>query len=471
MKRLYYLPFFLLTMMFLLSANMHMEKPSFAGEAGTVVLTDPPVLPEEPYDYDIAFPQHILFNPWGTVDSSSINNSITPHGATLGRVLFYDKLLSSTNEVSCANCHKQAFAFADNVAFSEGVNNTLTLRNSPNLNDHGWGASTFLFSDQPLHFWDAREDNLEEMVLQPIEHDGELGKDLNVLIDKLNNSTYYHNLFANAFGDEEITVERIGSALAQFIRSMASFDSKFDRVMMGQSIFSPIEQAGSDLFNSSCGGFCHTEPHFGVGAPLRTGLDSIPVDLGAGGWTGNDFDIGKFRSPSLRNSKVTAPYMHDGRFETLEEVIDFYSDGIHPNAFNDYFFVSELPEDFDGFHFTESQKSELLAFLQTLSSETIISHDKWSDPFIFGVGVKPLALKEAFDIFPNPMHDATLIEWDNPQQLEYQFRLMDLQGQTVRAFQSNGSKAVIERAKLPAGVYLLEIKRGAKIRTERLVMQ
>jgi Secretion system C-terminal sorting domain len=114
---------------------------------------------------------------------------------------------------------------------------------------------------------------------------------------------------------------------------------------------------------------------------------------------------------------------------------------------------------------------ELLAFLQTLSSETIISHDKWSAPFAFGLGIKPFVLNEAFDIFPNPMHEATLIEWDNPQQLEYQFRLMDLQGQTVRAFQSNGSKLLIEREKLAPGIYLLEIKKGNKVRTERLIIQ
>jgi cytochrome c peroxidase len=309
------------------------------------------------------------------------------------------------------------------------------------------------------------------MVLQPIEHDGELGKDLTVLIDKLNNSTYYHSLFANAFGDENISVERIGSALAQFIRSMASFDSKFDKVMMGQSTFSPIEQAGSDLFNPSCGGFCHTDPHYGVGTPLRTGLDSIPIDTGAGGWNGNDFDIGKFRSPSLRNSSVSAPYMHDGRFETLEEVIDFYSDGIHPNASNDYFFVSEPLEEFDGFHFTNQQKLQLLAFLHTLTSETMLSHDKWSDPFAVNVGITPLPLKERIGIFPNPMHQTTLIEWDNPQQLEYQFRMIDVNGQTVRALQSSGSSVVVERDQLPVGMYLLEIKRGNKVQTERLLIQ
>jgi cytochrome c peroxidase len=471
MKKLYYIPFLLLATIILLSASLKLEEQPSATRADIFVLTDTPVLPEQPYDYDIEFPQHILFNPWGTVDSSAFNNSITSHGATLGRVLFYEKLLSSTNEVSCASCHKQAFAFADNVAFSEGVNNTLTQRNSPNLNDHGWSSSAFIFSNAPLHFWDARENNLEEMVLQPIEHDGELGKDLNVLIDKLNNTNYYHTLFANAFGDEEITVDRIASALAQFIRSIASFDTRFDKVMEGQSSFITIEQEGFELFMLSCAGFCHTDPHFGVGFPLRTGLDSIPVDLGAGGWTGNEIDNGRFRSPSLRNSSVSAPYMHDGRFETLEEVINFYSDSIQPNALNEYFFVAEPLEEFDGFHFTNQQKLQLLAFLNTLTSETMLSHDKWSDPFAVNVGITPLPLSERIGIFPNPMHQTTLIEWDNPQQLEYQFRMIDVNGQMVRAFQSSGSRVVMERDKLPVGMYLLEIKRGNKVQTERLLIQ
>ncbi|HFA47744.1 MAG TPA: T9SS type A sorting domain-containing protein [Bacteroidetes bacterium] len=437
-----------------------------------LVLQGDPILPDEPFDYDISFPEHVIFGPWSSVDSSLVNELITPEGATLGRVLFYDKKLSASNELSCASCHKQAFAFADNKPFSDGINGATTARNSPNLNDLAWGSSFFIdiFGGGGALFWDARETDLERMVLQPIEHEGELGKDLAYLMEKLRNAEYYAPLFIDAFGSAEITPERVGSAIAQFVRSMSSFDSKFDQMMMGQASFTAQEQEGFNLFIESCGQFCHSDPHFGIAFPMRNGLDAEYEDIGVAEWTESDLDNGKFRSPSLRNIAVTAPYMHDGRFETLEEVVDFYSDGVFTDERNDFQWVTN-DQDFSGFDFNDGQKAALVAFLNTLTDESFLTGPKWSDPFEPSTGSHFLPLEEEVLIYPNPMMDKATIRFDNARGDTYRLRLTSVDGRVLRSFKTASSTFVLEKEELNAGVYFLEIRKGNRQQIEKLVVQ
>ena len=433
--------------------------------------TNAPNLPETPFDYNIYFPDYAINTFWGaSLDPNSINANITPHGATLGRVLFYDKKLSANNELSCASCHKQEFSFADNIQYSVGINATLTTRNSPNINALAWNAEVQFGLDENLLFWDNRESSLEEMVLQPIVHEGELGKDLIELVRKLEASDYYPPLFENAFGDSDITTERIGNALAQFVRSISSFSSKFDWIQTGEDSFTAQELQGFTLFRQSCDNrACHNQPHFGNAQPMNTGLESESIDLGLGGWTGIETDIGKFKSPSLRNIVLTAPYMHDGRFATLEEVIDFYSDEVvyHPN--NDYEWVAQDPPTFRGFNFTQTQKDALMAFLNTLTDPYITTAEKWSNPFSEISSSSFLLLEENIEIFPNPARQATTIKITNSKNQSYHFKLLSTEGKALRSFSSHTSDVVLKRSGLAAGVYLLEIRKGNKKKIERVV--
>ena len=431
-----------------------------------------PVLPDEPYDYDLEFPEHIMFGPWSIVDSTMINSMISPEGATLGRVLFYDKKLSRSNELSCASCHKQEFAFADDKTFSDGIDDAKTERNSPNLNDIVWGGSLFFepFGGENGLFWDSRETNLEVMVLQPIEHEGELGKDLEVLLGKLKSAEYYAPLFEDAFGSSDVTIDRVGSAIAQFVRSMSSFDSKFDRVMKGEATFTAEELRGEELFVESCGNFCHGEPHFGSSMPMNNGLDSIYTDEGMAEWSNNTFDVGKFRSPSLRNIEVTAPYMHDGRFETLEEVIDFYSEEVFPHPNNDFGWTINQ-NNFTGFDFDDNEKADLIAFMKTLTDETFLTHEKWSDPFQEASSSPFLPLEEKVTIFPNPFKDMATVQFDNASNATYNLRLTTVDGRVLKSYKTSTNTVTIEKGNLNAGVYMLEIRKDNRQKVERIVIQ
>lgn len=428
-------------------------------------------LPETPFDYKIYFPNYAVNTFWGaSIDPEAINANITTDGATLGRVLFYDKLLSANNELSCASCHKQAFSFADNVQYSEGINGALTERNSPNINALAWNSEAIFGIDESPYFWDTRETDLEAMVLQPIEHKGELGKDLVVLVEKMENTEYYAGLFENAFGDATITPERIASALAQFVRSISSFNTKFDWVQFGEDSFTAQEQQGFNIFQQSCDNrACHTRPHFGNAEPMNTGLDSEYTDQGLGSWTGTEFHMGKFKSPTLRNVALTAPYMHDGRFATLEEVIDFYSDEVayHPN--NDYEWVTLNPTTFQGFNFSQTQKNALLAFLNTLTDPYLTTAEKWSNPFSdISHNNNLLSLEEDLLISPNPAHHSATIQIHQANGI-YHFRLYTTDGKWLRSFSSTTETVTLDRKQLAAGVYLLEVWKGNKKKVERVV--
>ena len=325
------------------------------------------------------------------------------HVATLGRVLFYDRLLSKNNSVSCGSCHKQAFAFSDNVQFSIGLNNVKTERNSMaiqnlpsgtffaggigNGSDDGFGLNPvdLIAIQGGGFFWDGRESNLRSLFSRPITNHIEMGiTDMDEVVEKISRQPHYAALFQNAFETPEITVTRMAEAVSTFMESIQSNNSTFDRFLMNS--FNPMsaeEQDGYNLFFSTynCGS-CHNPfpgPYF-TDVPKDIGLEKNPMDLGFGGITGKAELMGKFKTPNLRNVALTAPYMHDGRFKSLDEVLEHYSTGIQSSANLD----PSLKDQYGNprkMNITEKDKKSLKAFLNALTDYSIVTDVKFSDPF------------------------------------------------------------------------------------------
>lgn len=343
-------------------------------------------LPESSFNYiALNLPFHFGAPPISSTDNTPVNtNPITNDGATLGRVLFYDKSLSLNNTIACASCHKQENSFTDPLQFSKGFLGGLTDRNSMSLANARYYANG-------RFFWDERAVTLEDQTLMPIQHPVEMGMTLDSLEKKLAAKDYYKVLFRKAFGDESVTRDRISKALAQFIRSMVSYQSKYDDGLatLGHPPapnedlpgFSQIENQGLRVFNANCAGPCHNTELQTMPVARNNGLDLVYNDNGVGKVTGRAIDNGKFKSPSLRNVMLTAPYMHDGRFLTIEQVIEHYSTGVknHPNLDN------RLKDPVTGqarpLNLTQQQKNAIVAFLNTLTDNKFVTDIKYSNPF------------------------------------------------------------------------------------------
>jgi cytochrome c peroxidase len=335
-------------------------------------------LPDKPSRYaNIDLPAHFKTPQARRFDNTPADNPVTDQGATLGRVLFYDTRLSANNTVSCASCHVQKNAFVDPNRSSKGFAGKPTDR-------HAMSLVNLRYNTRGRFFWDERADNLEKAVLTPIQSKTEMGQDLSRLMKVLAKDKHYPRLFQKAFGDDKVTQERIARALAQFLRSMVSYRSKYDKgrakaasVRDDFKNFTVQENRGKALFLSNCA-ICHLpgqDAHFSMIAPANNGLDEDykKTDGGVGDITLNPRQIGLFKSPSLRNVERTAPYMHDGRFDTLEKVIDHYGKGVkaHPN----------LDPRVRRLNFTKSEKAALVAFLKTLTDQKFLTDPKFSDPF------------------------------------------------------------------------------------------
>ncbi len=329
-------------------------------------------------------PPSFLVQPILGQDNTPANNRVTNAAATLGRALFYDKRLSLNQTVSCSSCHQQVNGFSDPRKFSVGFQGGLTSRNSMGLTNARWYL-------RRSFFWDERAATLEAQVLEPIQNATEMGMTLPALVTRLSAEPYYATLFTNAFGSPTVTSDLISRALAQFVRSIISTQSKYDLGVAATQPFSnltPEENRGRTLFNApgSCSA-CHGTDNFVPGPNiLNNGLEFPYVDLGRGGVTGVAADNGKFKVPSLRNIALTAPYMHDGRFATLEAVIDFYSTGVvdNPNLSPPLRLPPQQGGGVRPGNFTAAQKAELVAFLKTLTDTTVTTDVKFSDPFNYG---------------------------------------------------------------------------------------
>lgn len=398
-----------------------------AAASTSVLLTDP-VLPSTPYNYSVLnLPAHFTTDAGGPlptsingVDNTPVDNPVTDAGATLGRVLFYDVNLSSNRTVSCASCHKQNAGFSDPSVLSVGFAGGTTRRHSMTL-------INARYYQRGRAFWDERALTIESQVLMPFQDATEMGLTLTTLLQRINEQTYYAPLFANAFGDNTVTSDRVSKALAQFVRSIVSYGSKYDvgRAQVatpGANFpnFTTEENNGKRLFlqpinngGGACFG-CHTTESFNNSnpGPQNNGLDAVSTtDFGAGE-TFPNFPLfsGRFKNSSLRNIELTAPYMHDGRFQTLEQVVEHYNSGIqaHPT-------LSAALTDANGapirLNFTATQKAALVAFMKTLTDNSIATNPKWSNPF-------PAAVPVELTIFTaQPSTDKILLEWQTASEI------------------------------------------------------
>lgn len=346
-------------------------------------------LPGTPYNYaNITQPAYLNApNIIGQVNTPA-TNPITDNGATLGRVLFYDKNLSLNNTISCASCHKQANAFSDTATKSKGFTGGLTGRNSMSLVDAKYYPNG-------TYFWDQRAATLEDQVLTPIQDLVEMGMTLSQLETRLRGLAYYPPLFAKAFnGDTAITSNKISKALSQFVRSIVSYQSKYDA---GRSTlpaapapppnavfpnFTAQENRGKELFLTPAIGCaaCHGSETFTAPTEKNNGIDMATVDRGFGAVANNATLDATFKVTSLRNVELTAPYMHDGRFATLEQVIEHYSSGVrnHPNLSPQLKLPNGQPR---LLNLTAEDKAALAAFLKTLTDRTVATDIKYSNPF------------------------------------------------------------------------------------------
>ncbi len=366
---------------------------------------DVPLLPETAYRYTLGkVPSHITDSQLNELDNTAKDNRLSDAGATLGRVLFYDKQLSKNNTIACASCHDQELAFADPRRFSVGFKGGRTGRNAMSL---GNGRFTNVNGSRPGFFWDERAATLEDQALMPIQDKIEMGMKLTDLEQKLQRVPYYPPLFAAAFRSQDVTSDRIAKAIAQFMRSMVSFNSKFDRAAQAAGgndysqefdDFTLEENLGKSLFIDGVDDIaeigcahCHVPPSFSMPKSFNNGLEVEYSDqgLGARDVPSNDpfspTNDGKFKASSLRNIALTAPYMHDGRFKTLQQVIEHYSSGVQPHANLGLAINGEenaTGGGSSGFRLTPKQKTALIAFLKTLTDEEFISDPRFSDPFV-----------------------------------------------------------------------------------------
>jgi len=332
-----------------------------------------------PEPYDLSYPAY-----FGNRLNMPVDNPLTKQGVYLGRMLFYEKRLSSNNSVSCASCHKQQFAFADTVAFGRGFDGTPTRRNAMSLQNLLWVRN---------FFWDGRAGSLESQAVTPLTDAHEMGQSLTESAQKLQHTNIYPALFSEAFGLDSITPDGIVKALAQFERTLISANSAYDKYLQGRYQPTASELNGMTLFfnepdplhnnrGASCG-HCHGGPKIFNELYENNGLDSVLTDTGRASITGMPNDRGRFRVVTLRNIAITAPYMHDGRFNKLEEVLEHYNSGIHPSASLSPFILHNSNQlHGKSLLLTASEKQDIIAFLNMLTDSTFVSNKAFSDPFI-----------------------------------------------------------------------------------------
>lgn len=311
------------------------------------------------------------------------DNPLTLAGVALGRMLFYEKDMSKDGSLSCAGCHKQEDAFDDIRKFSEGVRGLEGKRQAMAIFNMAWNDNEF--------FWDGRAHLLRDQALMPIQDELEMDETLENVVAKLSGSKIYRDQFIKAFGSDVIDEEKIALALEQFMHSIVSNNSKYDQFLAGTTTLSDSEERGRTLFFAEYNPFfpetsgadcahCHSGINFENDNYMNNGLDneSSFTDLGRYNATNIDSDKAKFKVASLRNIELTYPYMHDGRFETLEEVIEHYNSGIKNSSTIDPAIANTKET---GLMLTTEDKADLVAFLKTLTDETLQTNPAYSNPF------------------------------------------------------------------------------------------
>jgi cytochrome c peroxidase len=316
------------------------------------------------------------------------DNPLTNEGVALGRMLFYETKLSSNNTMSCGSCHQQNKAFTDGLAKAVGVDGIANPRGTMSLANVMWSNTLT---------WDGAFSTLQAQVRKPIENPVEMHQLLNTGVTKLQATTTYPPLFQAAFGTRTITGDLVMKALTQFERTLISGNSRYDKFAKTQQGFSADELAGLKLYSTHISPrvirgaecfHCHTMPLASSNFAAQffnNGLDLTFADPGRGGVTGLPADNGKFVAPTLRNITLTAPYMHDGRFTTLEQVLDHYSDHVQMNSPNlDPNLIQGINDPIFSpgrMGLTATEKRQVIAFLKTLTDSTFIADKRFSDPF------------------------------------------------------------------------------------------
>ena len=289
-------------------------------------------------------------------------NPLDSNKIELGRILFYDPILSKDNTISCASCHSSfnAFAHTDHD-LSHGIFDSIGNRNAPALFNLAW---------QKTFMWDGAINHLDMQALAPISHPSEMGSNINEVIKKLNESKAYKELFLNAFQDSTISTSQILKALSQFQLTLVSSNTKYDKVKMGKETFTEQEKNGYQLYKNNCAS-CHSEPFFSNYNFENNGLPIDPTlnDMGRYVITENENDKRKFKVPSLRNLSFTYPYMHDGRFMTLQEVINHYTSGIEYSETLSLQFNKSI-------ELSSNEKVDLISFLLTLNDKDFVFNKK-----------------------------------------------------------------------------------------------
>lgn len=311
------------------------------------------------------------------------DNQPTVAGVELGRHLFYEKRLSRDNTQACASCHQQQDMFSDIRQFSIGVDLLPGKRQAMAIFNLAWHSNGM--------FWDGRSPSLRDQALRPIQDPLEMHETLENAVAKLQADQAYKDKFVRAFGDDQITSDRIGLAIEQFEFTLISNQSKYDAYIKGDAILSPAEERGRQLFFAEFDPFfnqkggecfhCHGGFNFTNDEYMNNGLDEESgfTDLGRFMVTHDDSDKAKFKVPSLRNIELTAPYMHDGRFATLEEVINHYNTGVKSSSTTDPLLFHSMEP--GGLQLTSEEKADLIAFLKTLTDTSISTDPRFSDPF------------------------------------------------------------------------------------------
>lgn len=314
---------------------------------------------DTPDSFELVYPAH-----FPTPEYQFENNEFSREGFILGRKLFYDPLLSVNNTVSCGTCHDAPHAFSDhNVPISSGVFGRMGRRNSPPVFNMLWNTS---------FMWDGGVNHIELSGLIALTDENEMDETIQNILDKLRNHETYPALFEETFGTDEIDDQKFFYALTQFMGAIISSNSKYDKYINGQENFSNDELAGLQLFRTHCES-CHQEPLFTDYSFRNNGLDSDFEDEGRFGITLNPDDLGKFKVPTLRNITFTYPYMHDGRFINLDQVLNHYSNGIVTSSTLDAQLENGIP-------LNETEKMQLKAFLETLTDYEMLNNIEFYAP-------------------------------------------------------------------------------------------
>jgi cytochrome c peroxidase len=325
----------------------------------------------EPGLFEVTAPENL-----GKTVPAPERNPFTRDGVLLGRKLFYDPILSGNNKISCASCHHPQKAFTDGLALStKGISGNALKRHTPSIQNIAW---------QQGWFWDGGAKDIESLNFGPIRNPDEMGQNLNQLATELQNTREYPNLFRAAFGTDTITTLLISRALAQFERTLISATSRYDKYVRKEAggTLSETELEGLSLFQQKCSS-CHSSDFFTDQGYHNNGLDNTFPDAfeavawGRGRISDKPEDIGKYKTPTLRNIALTAPYMHDGRFQTLEQVLEHYRNGVKSSATLD---PTLQKNGAVGIAMTEAEKTKIIQFLNTLTDPEFIQNASLKNP-------------------------------------------------------------------------------------------